>query len=81
MEWKFGILKNLGGKVKPFADPFSQPQQISGVELTVMLLEIHCHSSEHSSCSHVGARQLVERVFNKGLQGIVLTSWPERIRK
>ena len=38
-----------------------------------MLLEIHCHSSEHSSCSHVGARQLVERVFNKGLQGIVFT--------
>jgi len=38
-----------------------------------MLLEIHCHSSEHSSCSHVSARQLVERVFNKGLQGIIFT--------
>ncbi len=38
-----------------------------------MLLEVHCHTSEHSTCSHVSARHLVEKVFHKGLQGIVLT--------
>lgn len=46
-----------------------------------MLLEMHCHTSEHSACSHVGARELVRRVFEKGLQGIVLTDhhylWPQ----
>lgn len=38
-----------------------------------MLLEMHCHSKEHSRCSVVSAVELVQRVFAKGLQGIVLT--------
>lgn len=38
-----------------------------------MLLEMHCHSKEHSRCSQVPAVELVQRVFAKGLQGIVLT--------
>ena len=45
-----------------------------------MLLEIHCHTKEHSSCSHVSAVDLVTEVRDKGLQGIVLTDhhyvWP-----
>lgn len=45
-----------------------------------MLLEMHAHTQEHSTCSHVGAVELVRRVFAKGLQGIVLTDhhylWP-----
>ncbi len=47
-----------------------------------MLLEMHCHTSEHSSCSHVCALELVQQVFAKGLQGVVLTDhhylWPLR---
>jgi hypothetical protein len=46
-----------------------------------MLLEMHAHTQEHSSCSHVAAADLVRRVFAKGLQGIVFTDhhylWPE----
>lgn len=46
-----------------------------------MLLEMHCHSREHSRCSRVSAVELVQRVFAKGLQGVVLTDhhylWPE----
>ncbi|AMV71642.1 phosphotransferase [Desulfuromonas sp. DDH964] len=46
-----------------------------------MLLEMHCHSLEHSPCSHVSATELVRRCFAKGLQGMVLTDhhylWPE----
>ena len=38
-----------------------------------MLLEMHCHSLEHSPCSHVRAVDLVLHCFAKGLQGIVLT--------
>lgn len=38
-----------------------------------MLLEMHCHTSEHSRCSRVSAVELVQRVHAKGLQGIVLT--------
>lgn len=38
-----------------------------------MLMEMHAHTSEHSSCSSVSAVELVRRVFAKGLQGIVLT--------
>jgi predicted metal-dependent phosphoesterase TrpH len=45
-----------------------------------MLIEMHCHTSEHSACSHVAAVDLVRRAFEKGLQGIVLTDhhycWP-----
>jgi aminoglycoside phosphotransferase (APT) family kinase protein len=38
-----------------------------------MLIEMHCHTAEHSSCSSVSAGELVRQVFAKGLQGIVLT--------
>ncbi|MBT0666147.1 phosphotransferase [Geobacter pelophilus] len=38
-----------------------------------MLLEMHCHTAEHSSCSSLPAIELVRQVFAKGLQGIVLT--------
>jgi len=38
-----------------------------------MLLEIHCHTSEHSDCSHVGAVELVKGVNRRGLDGIVFT--------
>lgn len=38
-----------------------------------MLIEMHAHSSEHSSCSGIPAADLVRQVHAKGLQGIVLT--------
>ncbi len=38
-----------------------------------VLIEMHCHTLEHSACSHVSALELIARVFAKGLQGIVLT--------
>lgn len=38
-----------------------------------MLVEMHCHTAEHSSCSSVSAVDLVRQVFTKNLQGIVLT--------
>jgi len=38
-----------------------------------VLFEMHCHTSEHSSCSSVSAVDLVRQVFARGLQGIVLT--------
>lgn len=38
-----------------------------------MLIEMHCHSSEHSSCSSVSALELVQSVYAKKLQGLVLT--------
>ncbi len=38
-----------------------------------MLIEMHCHTAEHSACSSVTAMELVRQVFAKGLQGIVLT--------
>jgi hypothetical protein len=38
-----------------------------------MLIEMHCHTAEHSSCSSVAAVELVLQVHAKGLQGIVLT--------
>lgn len=45
-----------------------------------MLMEMHCHTAEHSACSGVPAVELVRQVFAKGLQGIVLTDhhylWP-----
>ncbi len=45
-----------------------------------MLVEMHCHTAEHSRCSVVAAVELVRQVFSKGLQGIVLTDhhylWP-----
>lgn len=45
-----------------------------------MILEMHCHTAEHSACSRVSAAQLVQRNFDLGLQGTVLTDhhylWP-----
>jgi thiamine kinase-like enzyme/predicted metal-dependent phosphoesterase TrpH len=38
-----------------------------------MILELHCHTAEHSSCSNVAAVELVQRNFDMGLQGTVLT--------
>ncbi|MEW6666516.1 MAG: phosphotransferase [Thermodesulfobacteriota bacterium] len=38
-----------------------------------MLLEMHAHTSEHSSCSHVAAVDLIRMVRAKGLQGVVFT--------
>ena len=38
-----------------------------------MIVETHCHTSEHSSCSHVGALDLVRRACEVGIQAIVLT--------
>jgi hypothetical protein len=47
-----------------------------------MLIEMHCHTEEHSRCSFVSAADLVRRIHAKGLQGIVLTDhhylWPEK---
>lgn len=45
-----------------------------------MLMEMHCHTAEHSRCSSVSAVELVRQVHAKGLQGLVLTDhhylWP-----
>jgi 3',5'-nucleoside bisphosphate phosphatase len=45
-----------------------------------MIIEMHCHTMEHSSCSQVAAAQLAQACFEKGLQGLVLTDhhylWP-----
>lgn len=38
-----------------------------------MLVEMHCHTAEHSNCSGVSAVELVRQVFAKGLQGIAFT--------
>ncbi len=45
-----------------------------------MILEMHCHTADHSGCSHVGAAEIGQRNFDIGLQGTVLTDhhylWP-----
>ncbi len=45
-----------------------------------MILEMHCHTAEHSGCSHVSAADVAQRNFELGLQGTVLTDhhylWP-----
>ncbi len=45
-----------------------------------MILEMHCHTAEHSGCSTVSAAEIAQRNFNIGLQGTVLTDhhylWP-----
>ena len=45
-----------------------------------MILEMHCHTADHSSCSHVSAAEIAQRNFDIGLQGTVLTDhhylWP-----
>jgi hypothetical protein len=38
-----------------------------------VIIEMHCHTSEHSSCSHVSAVEVVRWMVDKGVQGIVLT--------
>jgi predicted metal-dependent phosphoesterase TrpH len=38
-----------------------------------MIVETHCHTSEHSRCSHVAAVDLVRRLCEAGVQTIVLT--------
>jgi len=38
-----------------------------------MLLEIHCHSAEHSRCSVAPAAELVRQALERGVQGLVLT--------
>src|SRR5512142_3544889 len=47
----------------------------------VMIFEMHCHTAEHSRCSHVHAAEIVRRNYEIGLQGTVLTDhqylWPE----
>jgi hypothetical protein len=46
-----------------------------------MLLEMHCHTAEHSTCSNAPAVKLVTQVFRKNLHGIVITDhhflWPD----
>jgi 3',5'-nucleoside bisphosphate phosphatase len=46
-----------------------------------MIAEMHCHSSEHSACSHVCAVDLIRKAAQLGLQGLVLTDhhyfWPD----
>ena len=47
-----------------------------------MLLEMHCHTAEHSSCSNASARDLIRQIYRRGLQGAVITDhhflWPEK---
>lgn len=47
-----------------------------------MLLEMHCHTAEHSRCSSIEAVELVRQVYAKGLQGLVITDhhylWPAK---
>lgn len=38
-----------------------------------MLLELHCHTSEHSACSHVRAVEHVREAMGLGLDGLVIT--------
>jgi 3',5'-nucleoside bisphosphate phosphatase len=38
-----------------------------------MIAELHCHTSEHSSCSHVNAIELIKRAFHLGMQAVVIT--------
>jgi predicted metal-dependent phosphoesterase TrpH len=38
-----------------------------------MLFEMHCHTAEHSRCSSAGAASLAQRIFEAGLQGMVIT--------
>ena len=40
---------------------------------TTSLIEIHCHTQEHSPCSEITACDLIVRAIDKGLNGVVLT--------
>src|SRR5512139_4003588 len=45
-----------------------------------MILEMHCHTAEHSECSHVSASEIAQHNFAIGLQGTIFTDhhylWP-----
>jgi aminoglycoside phosphotransferase (APT) family kinase protein len=47
-----------------------------------MILEMHCHTAEHSGCSHVSAPDVAQHNFDIGLQGTVFTDhhylWPQQ---
>ena len=47
-----------------------------------MLLEMHCHTAEHSSCSGASGKDLLRQIYRRGLQGVVVTDhhflWPEK---
>jgi 3',5'-nucleoside bisphosphate phosphatase len=38
-----------------------------------MIVEMHCHTSEHSECSKVSAAELVQRNYDRGLDCTILT--------
>ena len=38
-----------------------------------MIVEMHCHTAEHSACSHVSAAELVRKAYQVGIQAITLT--------
>ncbi len=38
-----------------------------------MIVEMHCHTSEHSRCSHVAAVELLRRAHQMGIETVVLT--------
>ena len=46
-----------------------------------MRIDLHCHTSGYSSCSSLGAEELIERARAAGLDGVCLTEhdrlWPE----
>ncbi len=39
----------------------------------ISLIEIHCHTKEHSPCSEIYAKDLIARAIDKRLNGVVLT--------
>ncbi len=45
-----------------------------------MILEMHCHTAEHSGCSQVSAAKVAQKNFDIGLQGTIFTDhhylWP-----
>jgi hypothetical protein len=41
--------------------------------LGAMLIEMHCHTSEHSPCSRVRAVDHVRDCLRRGMDGLVLT--------
>jgi len=47
-----------------------------------MIVEMHCHTAEHSACSHVTGVDLVRRASEVGIEAIVLTDhhyqWSEK---
>ena len=39
----------------------------------ISLIEIHCHTKEHSPCSEIHAKDLISKAIDKRLNGVVLT--------